>query len=57
MYLDVPSGKWIYEAFNHVFASDKFQSTAGDIGQMMAQIYHKSENELVEQAIEIKEAR
>jgi hypothetical protein len=57
LYLDVPSGKWIYEAFNHVFASDKFQSTAGDIGQMMAQIYHKSENELVEQAIEIKEAR
>jgi hypothetical protein len=25
LYLDVPSGKWIYEAFNHVFASDKFQ--------------------------------
>lgn len=51
------NGRWVYESFNHVFASDKFEKEGGDLCKLLGEIYSRSEREVEEQALEIKEAR
>jgi hypothetical protein len=49
------NGRWVYEQFNHVFATDKFEN--GDFPQAMCTLYERSESEVHEQAELIHEAR
>lgn len=49
------NGRWVYEQYNHVFATDKFEN--GDLPQAMCGLYKRSEAELDEQAELIHEAR
>jgi hypothetical protein len=49
------SGRWVYEAFNHCFSADRFPEA--DLPSTLASIYQRSEQELINQAAEIREAR
>lgn len=47
--------RWVYEQFNHAFNNDRFENS--DLAGRFAQIFQRSEKELVDQNEEIKEAR
>ena len=49
--------RWVYEQFNHAFNNDRFEKEGSDLPGRFAQIFQRSEKELVEQSEEIKEAR
>jgi|LauGreDrversion4_2_1035121.scaffolds.fasta_scaffold439329_2 hypothetical protein len=49
--------RWVYEQFNHVFNNERFERDGTDLAGKFAQIYHKSEQDLVDQKEQIKEAR
>jgi hypothetical protein len=51
------NGRWVYESFNHVFASEKFDKDGSDLCKLLGEIYSRSEHEIDEHALEIKEAR
>ena len=53
IFQDATTGRWVYEVFNHVISSER----AADLGEVFADLYHRSESELVEQAERIKQAR
>ena len=49
--------RWVYEQFNHVFSNDRFEKEGTDLAGKFAQIFNRSEQELLEQKEQIKEAR
>ena len=49
------NGRWVYEQYNHVFATEKFEN--GDFAQAMCNLYQKSEDEVHEHTEMINEAR
>ena len=49
------NGRWVYEQFNHVFATDKFENA--DLPAAFCDLYRRSEAELNEQSELIREAR
>lgn len=42
------SGRWVYEVLNHVISTERVQKSEGDLGQMLATLYSRSEKEIVE---------
>lgn len=42
------NGRWVYESFNHVFASEKFEKDGSDLGKILGDIYARSEREVEE---------
>lgn len=49
--------RWVYEQFNHVFNNDRFEKEGSDLPRKFAQIFQRSEKEIVEQGDQIKDAR
>ena len=39
---------WVYEQLNHVFSNDRFEREGTDLTGKFAQIFHRSEKELID---------
>ena len=51
------TGKWVYESYNHCFSSERFENGGIELAEELGAIYQRSEEEVIEQAEEIREAR
>jgi hypothetical protein len=61
IFYDNPKQRWVYESYHHCLSSNRFPQSSGDnvdpLAQTLADLYHRSEDEIMHQDSEIREAR